>query len=162
MQDEGLEDLAAQVVHALAAQNAWLVTAESCTGGLIGHLLTDTPGASAIYKGGVIAYANDVKERILGVRGDTLEKEGAVSESTAQQMVAGACGLMGAAWGIAVTGIAGPGGGTVEKPVGLVYIAVQSPAGPRVSHCRFEGNRAQIKRATAEKSFKFLLEVFNT
>lgn len=156
------EELASQVVQTLSARNSWLATAESCTGGLMGHLVTNTPGASMVYKGGVIAYANDVKERILGVRSETLAQEGAVSEATALQMVAGACGLLGAEWGIAVTGIAGPGGGTPEKPVGLVYIAIQSPAGQQVWKCLFTGDRESIKLATVEKSLKLLLEVLHS
>ena len=106
-----------------------IATAESCTGGLVGARLTDVAGASDVYAGGVIAYSNEVKERRLGVPVALLEQHGAVSAETAEAMAAGAHRELGAEVAVAVTGIAGPDGGTEEKPVGLVYIAVLAPSG---------------------------------
>lgn len=101
-----------------------LAVAESCTGGLIGHRITDVPGSSAYFLLGVATYSNDAKERVLGVRADTLREHGAVSTQTAEEMAEGVRGLAGASIGVSTTGIAGPGGGTEEKPVGTVCIAV--------------------------------------
>jgi len=148
----------AGILQALAERAQTLATAESCTGGLLGHLVTETPGASAVYKGGVVAYANDVKERILGVSSDTLDREGAVSAATAQAMAAGAGYLLGATHVIAVTGIAGPGGGTTEKPVGLVYIAAGPLEAVAVRRYQFSGSRSEIKVQTAAAAFALLQE----
>ena len=101
-----------------------LATAESCTGGLIAHRITETPGSSAYFKGGIVAYSNEIKEQLLGVKHETLEQYGAVSEETAIEMARGCLTKMGVDYAIATTGIAGPTGGTEEKPRGLVYIAV--------------------------------------
>ena len=103
---------------------ALLATAESCTGGLIAHRITETPGSSAYFKGGIVAYSNEIKEQLLGVKHETLEQYGAVSEETAIEMARGCLTKMGVDYAIATTGIAGPTGGTDEKPRGLVYIAV--------------------------------------
>ena len=103
---------------------ALLATAESCTGGLIAHRITETPGSSAYFKGGIVAYSNEIKEQLLGVKHETLEQYGAVSEETAIEMALGCLNMMDADYAIATTGIAGPTGGTDEKPRGLVYIAV--------------------------------------
>lgn len=110
----------------LAELGLTLVTAESCTGGLVGHRITNVPGSSAYYWGGIVAYANSVKEQLLGIQRETLLAHGTVSEETAQEMARGVRQQMGAAVGLSVTGIAGPGGGTAEKPVGLVYIALSA------------------------------------
>ena len=133
-------------------------TAESCTGGLIGAAVTDVPGASTVFWGGVISYDNRVKEQVLGVRGETLAAVGAVSEETARQMACGARAVLGTDFAVAVTGIAGPDGGTPEKPVGLVYIATADKTGAVV--CRrnvFGGDRTAVRLQTTETALKMLL-----
>ncbi|HUW62592.1 MAG TPA: CinA family protein [Candidatus Bathyarchaeia archaeon] len=135
-----------------------LATAESCTGGLIAHRITNVPGVSACYVGGVVAYSDEIKKALLGVGEGVLAAHGAVSEPVARQMAEGARTRLGADVAVAVTGIAGPGGGTAEKPVGLVYLAVSGASGTVVSREVFEGNREQIKAKTAEKALKMLLE----
>jgi len=121
------ETLAAAVGKLLLGTGATLSTAESCTGGLIGKLLTDVPGSSAYYVGGAVSYANEVKTALLGVPNELLERYGAVSEPVARAMAEGAAARLGTSHAVAVTGIAGPTGGTPQKPVGLVYIGLHSP-----------------------------------
>lgn len=116
--------LAAVVGQMLKAHGLWLCTAESCTGGYLSHLITSVPGSSAYFKGGIIAYSNDLKRENLGVRAQTLDTEGAVSEATVREMVAGTLAHVGGDIAVAVSGIAGPGGGTPEKPVGTIWLAV--------------------------------------
>jgi PncC family amidohydrolase len=106
-----------------------LAVAESCTGGLVSHRITDVPGSSAYYQGAVVSYSNEIKECVLHVRRDTLERYGAVSEQAARQMAQGVRDVLRSNIGLAVTGIAGPDGGTAEKPVGLVYVALAAPEG---------------------------------
>jgi PncC family amidohydrolase len=130
-----------QVGTLLASQSLTLVTAESCTGGLVAHRVTNVSGSSAYYLGGFVTYANAAKEEWLGVQHETLLAHGAVSEETAREMARGARQRTGADVGIAVTGIAGPTGGTPDKPVGLVYIALSAKD---AEHCRryvWKGNR---------------------
>jgi nicotinamide-nucleotide amidase len=126
-----------------------LATAESCTGGLVGARLTEVPGASDAYLGGVVAYANEVKARALGVPEDVLARHGAVSEEAARAMAAGVRSALGADVGIAVTGVAGPGGGTASKPVGLVHVAAEGPAGAAAREFRFPGDREEIRERAA-------------
>ena len=127
-----------------------LATAESCTGGLVAGRLTAVPGASDAFRGGVVAYANDVKEADLGVPAETLERHGAVSAETAAAMARGVRSRLGAEVGVAVTGIAGPDGGSPEKPVGLVYLHASSPHGEEARHMDLPGDREMIRgRATA-------------
>ena len=135
-----------------------LATAESCTGGLIAHRITNVPGVSAWYVGGVVAYSDKLKKALLGVGEGVLAAHGAVSEPVARQMAEGAQSRFGADVAVVVTGIAGPGGGAAEKPVGLVYLAVSGASGTVVSREVFEGNRQQIKAKTAEKALKMVLE----
>jgi nicotinamide-nucleotide amidase len=124
------EDTLASVVGALLqAKGQTLAVAESCTGGGLGRMLTDIPGSSEYFMGGVISYANRVKVELLGVNADDLVAEGAVSEIVARQMAAGVKSKLGTDWGVSITGVAGPGGGTETKPVGLVYIGIASPDG---------------------------------
>jgi nicotinamide-nucleotide amidase len=135
-----------------AARNAGLTlaTAESSTGGLVGARLTDIAGASDVYLGGVIAYSDEVKRAELGVPDETLRAHGAVSAETAEAMAAGVRMRFGADVSVAVTGVAGPGGGTPEKPVGLVYITVQAPHGESVKRFQLAGDREAVRtRATA-------------
>ena len=121
-----VDSLEQVVVQEMTARGLTLATAESCTGGLMGKRITDVPGASACYLGGVVSYQNEVKENLLGVRHETLITKGAVSEDTACQMAQGVRKALGADIGISTTGVAGPGGGTPEKPVGLIYVGIST------------------------------------
>ena len=126
-----------------------LATAESCTGGLVGARLTSVPGSSDVFLGGVIAYANEVKEAELGVSASVLATHGAVSAETASAMAQGARARLGADVAVAVTGIAGPGGGTPEKPVGLVYLCAAGPGGESARDFVVTGDRESVRvRAT--------------
>ena len=151
-----MESLPRQIAAALLARRLTLATAESCTGGLVGAALTDLPGSSAWYRGGVIAYANELKTGLLGVPPELLATHGAVSAPTAQAMAAGARSRTGADFAIAITGIAGPSGGSPEKPVGLVFIAVAGPAASAAYEHRFAGSRADIRAAAAEAALRHL------
>jgi nicotinamide-nucleotide amidase len=133
-----------------------LATAESATGGLIGARLTEVPGASDVFVGGVIAYANDVKERRLRVPRGVLQEHGAVSAETAAAMAAGARAELGADVAVADTGIAGPDGGTPEKPVGLVYLAVDGPDGRRTAEFRLPGDREAVRARTTALALHML------
>lgn len=138
----------------LTVRGLTLATAESCTGGLIGHLITTAAGASAYYRGGIIAYDNTVKLALLQVPGEVLEQHGAVSAPVAEAMAAGVRGACGSDIGVATTGIAGPGGGSPAKPVGLVYIATSSPFGSHVAPYQFTGDRDEIRRAAAQTALQ--------
>ena len=137
-----------------------LATAESCTGGLIGHRLTNVPGSSEYFLGGIIAYANEIKERVLGVSHQTLETHGAVSAETASEMARGARRVLGVDLAVSVTGIAGPGGGTAEKPIGLVYAALAAPDFERVErfvwHQDREGNKWESSEAALQMVQEYL------
>jgi nicotinamide-nucleotide amidase len=141
----GVDDdsLAAVVLAALRQRGQTLAVAESCTGGGLGAALAAVPGASDVFLGGVIAYANSVKQQLLGVPAETLAVHGAVSDPVALAMVAGARRVTGADWAIAVTGIAGPGGGTTDKPVGLVHIALAGPQGAVSEAVRWGAGRGR-------------------
>ena len=119
-------ELAAELVSALAGRSLTIATAESCTGGAVSQAITSVAGSSAVMRGAVVAYHNDVKSGVLGVSVDTLAAVGAVSEEVVRQMVSGVARLMAADCAIATSGIAGPGGGTPEKPVGTVWVAVKA------------------------------------
>jgi nicotinamide-nucleotide amidase len=135
-----------------------LATAESCSGGLIAHRLTNVPGSSAYFLGGVVAYRNEAKVSLLAVGPQTLATHGAVSEAVAREMAEGARRCFAANFSVACTGIAGPSGGTAEKPVGLVYISTAGPGGTQVSRCTFNGDRMSIKEQTANRALQMLLE----
>ena len=122
-----------------------LATAESCTGGMLGEVLTQVPGSSEYYLGGVISYSNDLKAGFLGVQQETLEKHGAVSKNTAMEMAKGIREKAKADLGISITGIAGPGGGSLEKPVGLVYIGLATQRGVEARKFQFHGSRDSIR-----------------
>jgi PncC family amidohydrolase len=134
-----------------------LATAESCTGGLIADHITDTPGSSDYFLGGVVTYSNALKEALLGVRHETLVAHGAVSEPTARQMAYGARERLGADVALAVTGIAGPTGGTSEKPVGLVYLALSAPDADLCERHIWHGDRRSNKEASAAAALSLLL-----
>jgi nicotinamide-nucleotide amidase len=145
------EQPVAEIVLELCRRRAWtLATAESCTGGLVGSRLTDVPGASDVFLGAVVAYADEVKRLALGVPDELLRRKGAVSAEVAAAMAAGARATLGADTAVAVTGIAGPEGGTPEKPVGLVYISVETPDGDATERFQLPGDREAVRaRATA-------------
>ena len=142
----------------LSRKGQTIAVAESCTGGLVAHRLTNVSGSSAYYLGGFVAYANEAKEALLGVRHETLLKHGAVSEQTALEMARGARRRIGAEIGVSVTGIAGPTGGTPEKPVGLVYIGLAPEGVDLWEKHTWEGNRSENKDLSAEAALKLLLK----
>ena len=148
-------DLAAVVLEKCRALNLRLAVAESCTGGMLGERLTSIPGSSDVFLGGLIAYHNDVKRNLLGVPAEDIDRYGAVSEEVALQMASGVREKLGADVGVSVTGIAGPGGGTAEKPVGLVWIAVH---GSEVKARRFHvgGDRAEIRQRAAQAALEMV------
>ncbi len=153
----GLEEtLEAAVGQLLKKKGLTLATAESCTGGLIGHRITNIPGASDYFLGGVAAYAYEAKEKLLGVKKETLERFGAVSKETVLEMARGARQAIGTQIGLSVSGIAGPGGGMPGKPVGLVWIGLSAPDGEWAWRCQFNGSRIEIKDASAEKALQIL------
>ena len=148
-------DLAAVVLEKCRVLRYKLAVAESCTGGMLGERLTNIPGSSDVFLGGVIAYHNDVKLNLLGVRTEDLEQFGAVSEQVALQMASGVREKLGADVGVSVTGIAGPGGGTAEKPVGLIWVAVHAS---EVKARRFHvgGDRAEIRQRAAQAALEMV------
>ncbi|NKZ38952.1 CinA family protein [Oleiagrimonas citrea] len=144
-----LQQRARAVADDLMAANLMLVSAESCSGGWIAKILTDLPGSSAWFECGVVAYSYEAKEALLGVNPRTLEATGAVSEETVLEMVAGALAHLGAGVAVAVTGIAGPSGGTEDKPVGTVWIGWKRRGGyARAELFHFEGDRDAVRRQT--------------
>ena len=152
----GKEELPAVVVDWLAARGEKVALAESCTGGLLTSLLTAVPGASAVLDLGVVAYANVMKERVLGVHAELLAAHGAVSEPVARALAEGVRRLGAATYGIGITGVAGPSGGTPEKPVGTVHIAVAGPGGTAAVAKAFRGDRTRIQRSAAYEALDLL------
>lgn len=152
------EQLESRVGRRLIERQWTVATAESCSGGLIAHRLTNVPGASSYYLGGIVAYSNSVKTAMLGVDPEDLARYGAVSEPVARQMAEGVRQRLAADCALAVTGVAGPSGGTPEKPVGLVFIALAAPGVDRVTRNLFEGSREDIKTQTADHALSMLLE----
>ena len=153
------ESLEAQVGKLLGERGWSLAIGESCTGGLVAHRITEISGSSEYFIGGVVAYSNPIKERYLFVDSQTLERHGAVSRATAVEMARGARKAMEADVGLSVTGIAGPGGGTADKPVGLTFIGISAPEWEGVERYVWEGNRFENKAASAEAALKLLLRV---
>jgi nicotinamide-nucleotide amidase len=159
--DTGLEALAGRVAGGLLASGRQLVTAESCTGGWIAKVCTDLPGSSRWFRGGVVAYSNELKAALLGVRQETLSREGAVSEAVVKEMALGALEHLGGDVAVAVSGIAGPDGGTPDKPVGTVWVAWAVRDGTvtrvRADEARFEGDRERIRRLAVHCALAGLL-----
>jgi len=153
--------LAEEIGRTLRGRKKTLAVAESCTGGKLGDMITEVPGSSDYFLGGVISYSNDAKANILGVDRATLEAKGAVSEEVALQMAAGARRALGADIGVGITGVAGPRGGTATKPVGLVYIAVSSGEASVCKRNLFKGSRSSIKNQSAEKALAMLKELLD-
>lgn len=149
-----------QVVNALLQKGQKICFAESCTGGLLGAAITAVPDSSAVFDGGVCSYANRIKNNLLGVSSTVLDTYGAVSASCAVQMAEGALALFAADIAVSVTGIAGPGGGTAEKPVGTVYICCLTVDGRRaVKRCRFTGDRATVRNKSKEVALRTALDM---
>jgi PncC family amidohydrolase len=150
--------LESQVGDLLRQKGWYLATAESCTGGLIGHRLTNVPGSSDYYLGGIIAYANPVKIHTLGVNQRTIDLYGAVSRETVIEMARGARIKLSAQIGLSVSGIAGPGGASPEKPVGLTWIGLSTPDYEQAWSYIWSGDRLQVKEQTANQGLKLLVE----
>ena len=146
------ETISSVIGKLLNQKGATVATAESCTGGLIGNMITEVSGSSAYYKGGIVAYSNELKERLLGVRHETLEQYGAVSEETAIEMARGCLAVTGADYAIATTGISGPTGATEEKPLGLVYVAIASCEEVVCNRYVFTTTRQQHQQRTANQA----------
>lgn len=144
------------VVDLLQANDLTVTCAESCTGGLLSARLINVPGVSDMYKSGIVTYSNKAKRRFLGVKKSTLQKHGAVSEQTAEEMAKGAALLTKADVSVAVTGIAGPDGGTEEKPVGLVYIACNVKGNVTIKKYRFSGNRSKVRESTVSAALALM------
>lgn len=143
----------------LLRRRGWrLAVAESCTGGLVGHRITNVPGSSTYYMGSITAYAYEAKVRLLDVRWETLEKYGAVSQQTVIEMARGVRMALAADIGVSVSGIAGPGGGTPEKPVGLIWIGLSTPLHEKSWTFTWNGNRLQNKELSAEAVLRLLVE----
>ena len=147
-----------QIGKLLLKDQLSLATAESCTGGLIAHRITNVSGSSQYFLGGVVAYSNQVKNELLGVPADVLASFGAVSEQTVLAMAAGVRRLLRADIGLAISGIAGPSGGTPEKPVGLTWIGLSSAKAAAAYAYNWPGDRLQVKEQSAEQALRLLLE----
>ena len=154
--------LAEKVGATLLAQGALLATAESCTGGWVAQVLTAIAGSSAWFERGFVTYSNAAKEEMLGVRAETLARHGAVSEATAREMALGALRESRATVALSVTGIAGPSGGTSEKPVGMVCFAWASAGGQlRAETRQFAGDREAVRRQSVERALAGILELLD-
>jgi nicotinamide-nucleotide amidase len=161
--DVELAALARDVGQRLLAVGLTLATAESCTGGWIAKTITDVAGSSAWFDCGVAAYSYEAKQALLGVRPETLIRHGAVSEETVLEMVSGALIHSGAGVSVAVTGIAGPGGGTTDKPVGTVWIAWKRRGGyPQMTRFHFDGDRERVRRLTVHAALNGLSRLLTT
>jgi len=155
MNDMPLECVAGDL---LRDKNLKLAVAESCTGGLIGHMLTNVPGSSDYYVGGIVSYANDVKIHVLGVRPVTIEEHGAVSRETVLEMARGVRHILKADIGLSVSGIAGPGGGTPEKPVGTVWVGLNTEEAEQARCYVWGGDRIEIKEYAARQALEIVVE----
>jgi PncC family amidohydrolase len=153
-----LQELAQELARRCLALDVRIVTAESCTGGLVAHTLTEIPGSSAWFLGGVVAYADDIKRGVLGVPAETIAAHGAVSAQSAVAMAEGARRLLGGDLAVSVTGVAGPTGGSPSKPVGLTYVAVAYAAGHDVRRHIWSFDRSGNKLASTEAAIVMLLD----
>lgn len=145
-----------RVAERLSARGLRLVVAESCTGGMLAAALTDRAGASRFLDAGLVTYSNDAKERMLGVQPETLAAYGAVSRQVAEAMAVGARGALGADIGLSITGIAGPDGGSEEKPVGTVWIGIATPTDVGSRRFQFDGDRARIRKRSVDAALELL------
>lgn len=154
-------EIANKVAKLLGENNLTITTAESCTGGMIGAALTEVSGISSNYKEGIITYSNEAKMKYLGVKKEMLEEKGAVSKEVALQMAEGAMKNANSNISVAVTGIAGPDGGTKEKPVGLVYICVKNGNNYTVEKNIFSGNRHAVRTQTVVRALDMVKNTIN-
>ncbi len=158
MKDSAIQSLAAEIISEARAQGLTIATAESCTGGWIGKALTDISGSSRAYKGSLIAYHNSVKENLLGVPKDTMIEYGAVSEEVAREMAKNCAQVFGVDIAVSVTGIAGPSGGSNEKPVGLVHMAIAHDTNVKHHRYEFRGTgREDIRREAVLAALELLM-----
>jgi PncC family amidohydrolase len=155
MTDESLE---IKILELMRPTGLTLGVAESCTGGLVSHRITNVPGASEYFLGGVVSYGNEVKTQLLGVRTQTLAAHGAVSEQTVLEMAYGVRRLLSTDIGAAVSGIAGPGGATHDKPVGLVWIGLSAPGFEQAWQYIWQGDRLAVKQQSAEAVLRHIVE----
>jgi nicotinamide-nucleotide amidase len=158
MSDPEIEALARQLGGHLLRRRITCATAESCTGGLVAGAITDIAGSSAWFERGFVTYSNDAKIELLGVLKATLDQHGAVSEPTAREMAEGALARSRAEFAVAITGVAGPGGGTPDKPVGMVCFAWSSVGGTRTVTHHFPGDRAAVRRASVIVALQGLIQ----
>lgn len=158
-EDEILDsfELASRVIDQAREKGLHVSTAESCTGGLISGALTSVAGSSSVVEGGIVSYSNDVKNKVLGVSSDDLKVFGAVSEPVALQMAGGSRHVLSTDVAVSVTGIAGPGGGSKEKPVGTVWFGISSVRGTRAECCHFDGDRALVREQTVNHALQMML-----
>ena len=157
--DRELEELALKLGRALEKRGWRLAAAESCTGGWIGKAVTDVAGSSHWFEGGIVAYSNAAKIGLLGVPGDVVAAHGAVSEETVRAMAEGARSRFAADLAVAVSGVAGPGGGTADKPVGTVHFAWAAPGGVTAARRIFAGSRESVRRQTVALALERLIEL---
>lgn len=150
--------LETSIVDLMKNNGLTLAVAESCSGGMLSARLIGVPGISDVYCAGLVTYSNEAKQSLLGVSKDTLQLHGAVSEETAKEMVEGTLRVTGADYAVSITGIAGPGGGTKEKPVGLVYIACGNKDVITVKRNLFDGDRQRVREASTETALQMLKE----
>ena len=158
MTDDRLVALADRLFRVCVDRGLTVATAESCTGGLVAHAITDVAGSSAYFRGAFVTYADDVKRDQLGVPAELLAAHGAVSAQVARAMAEGARARLVTDLAVAITGIAGPGGGTAEKPVGLTYVAVADDRGADVRRHQWPGDRGENKHDSARAALELLLE----
>jgi PncC family amidohydrolase len=151
-------ELVSRAVEALRARGATVSFAESCTGGMLSSMVTSVAGVSDVYMGSIVAYSNEVKESVLGVERRLLQSSGAVSSPVARAMARGVRDLIGTTWSVSITGIAGPGGGSVERPVGTVFVAIAGPGVDRAVEQHFTGGRHVIQQASADYALQLLIE----
>lgn len=156
--DQALPWLVEAVADALKSHRYNLSVAESCTGGMLAGAITDLPGSSEFFLGGIVAYANEVKEGLLSVPTAVLREHGAVSDPTARAMAEGVRERLRSSVGVGITGVAGPGGGTPSKPVGLVYVAVATPEGTRARRDLWAGGRGQVRAASVRAALELILD----
>jgi nicotinamide-nucleotide amidase len=157
-----LSDLAEKVLNAFKAKGKMLAAAESCTGGMVAAALTDIAGSSAVVERGFVTYSNRAKAQLLGIDPAVIEAHGAVSQQVAEAMARGALAQSATDVAVAVTGIAGPDGGSADKPVGLVWFGLAAAGTPTTTdYAIFKGNRAEVRQQATEKALALLLEGLN-